>query len=964
MNRVTGLVLLFLMVLSNVFPVTGIVVSDQVPKTVGQIVDRQPLPRTSFFAPTVVRVRDTFLYNTSFGVYVFGPGLALRDWFTFNYTHWSGLIRIERSFFWADIGAGRLRPGPSSLNAVENNLFSVTTIMLRPLVDLPVADITLKAEFFEDSSPKFTVVLQKRPSWDLGDFRIVWILIAPHTYLKTDETRTFDFSASSSLEQRQTTIEIEAGDTNDPRTWQVSHLIHWRDFRQSLPVFVGRIDRAELGLLRQGIVIVFPVNAANIDPTTVGSSTSTTATSFTVSRRTCYANGRYWVFWSNSTSSIVYASSADGIVWTSTTLLLSGTATAHRQFSIHCTGSSVHFVHSRGVQGNDVFYRYGTLVSDGTITWDAWVKVDGLADQRYFLTNDAVTGNIKALRPSSPEFTPTNDTSTEVVIGTTASNCFKIITPLANQTMSGCGDLPSGIGTAGWLLPSDVFRQTPEGDWVNVITLRNRKSEAWSGRLWMRLWAAVGTTLSSPREIVGWLQCFDSDFDGDCFDFTAGNQQVSVSFTFDNQAEVTLLGERFFLELAAEGADDDGATAGFRVRIDDGSSFLKQAVGAFDRPSIVTDSNNIPWIALIADVFGTTSDDDRIYYSYKAADSKGSAWGKRVDTGGRVSGVTGSPFPLTPIIVSIGTGRLYIVYVSTLSLFTVTVSGRLHNGTSWQSQETSLLIAAGSLSTGVGRLSVVGENGRVAIAYKDAIDTDLYVRIRSAAGVWATSLRVATLGTSEYSPSITHNTDGDLHIYYENFTSPAAIWRVSYNSVLATWGSPATPFGTTFTTLRADTVSAAYSLTTDVSSVVWQEASNVRHGFETLIQSTVATDPGSGYCRAGPCLGEPEQPPPPPFVFMIPMLNVPFTRETGLFLGVLLIAGIVLGYGVKSLRSTVTLPSKPEFSRKRVLLLAAIVVASLGLLRAAMIEPRFLIVMGALISGGVAAGIVYLKRRG
>ena len=75
-------------------------------------------------------------------------------------------------------------------------------------------------------------------------------------------------------------------------------------------------------LLRAGfwITLLFPLllpNPASASNVASGLTIST-ATASTHQRKSFYANGRYWVFYSDATN-MVYKTSADGISWSSAT---------------------------------------------------------------------------------------------------------------------------------------------------------------------------------------------------------------------------------------------------------------------------------------------------------------------------------------------------------------------------------------------------------------------------------------------------------------------------------------------------------------------------------------------------------------------------------------------------------------------------------------------------------------------
>jgi hypothetical protein len=88
-------------------------------------------------------------------------------------------------------------------------------------------------------------------------------------------------------------------------------------------------------------------------------------TLYSFQRKTFYANGRFWAFYSNGTN-MVYCTSTDGLTWTSpTTVRFSSLG---YRFSVWFDGTYLHYAYADNSQ---IYYRRGTPNSDGTITWSA-----------------------------------------------------------------------------------------------------------------------------------------------------------------------------------------------------------------------------------------------------------------------------------------------------------------------------------------------------------------------------------------------------------------------------------------------------------------------------------------------------------------------------------------------------------------------------------------------------------------
>jgi hypothetical protein len=105
--------------------------------------------------------------------------------------------------------------------------------------------------------------------------------------------------------------------------------------------------------------------AKPVDPSVVGTSTATSATQYPFQRKSFYANGRYWVFYSDG-ANIVYCTSTDGSTWTSPTTVRA--CSYGQYFSVWFDGTYLHYAYAFS---SSIYYRRGTPNSDGTITWSA-----------------------------------------------------------------------------------------------------------------------------------------------------------------------------------------------------------------------------------------------------------------------------------------------------------------------------------------------------------------------------------------------------------------------------------------------------------------------------------------------------------------------------------------------------------------------------------------------------------------
>jgi len=119
------------------------------------------------------------------------------------------------------------------------------------------------------------------------------------------------------------------------------------------------------------------------DPSTVGTSTTSSAIVETFQRKCFYANGRFWVFYITG-GNAVYRTSLDGITWTDPTTI--GACGDGNRFSVCFDGTYLHY--SRfDLTTYSLYYRRGTPNSDGTITWSAVEQTVHAGSSSDFCTN-------------------------------------------------------------------------------------------------------------------------------------------------------------------------------------------------------------------------------------------------------------------------------------------------------------------------------------------------------------------------------------------------------------------------------------------------------------------------------------------------------------------------------------------------------------------------------------------------
>ncbi len=81
-----------------------------------------------------------------------------------------------------------------------------------------------------------------------------------------------------------------------------------------------------------------------IDPTVIGTSTTSHATNDDYSDHVCQANGLYWFYYGDASNTPVYRTSTNGSTWSSTQNFTSQIATNFAgPFSMYCSGTSVYY---------------------------------------------------------------------------------------------------------------------------------------------------------------------------------------------------------------------------------------------------------------------------------------------------------------------------------------------------------------------------------------------------------------------------------------------------------------------------------------------------------------------------------------------------------------------------------------------------------------------------------------------
>jgi hypothetical protein len=309
-------------------------------------------------------------WNTSFGLYTIDKSFY---WFSFKDRY--GVQQVSKSVFWINTTA---TIDIAKITNIQVTIKNDTTFQVKYSAtykgggldkDTVVGNFTVTFKFYKDVKPKISVQFVKdQTAWSqggLGDFNIVWVILPTKNYLKINETSAVDYTAYASMVKvKETTAKedkkCEIGNSANPLTWTGSWLLTFWDDVEGVSVLYAGLDKV---FGRKGITVVFPVNNGQIDPSVVGTSTTSRATWYPFQRKSFYANGRHWVFYSNGTV-LTYLSSTDGKTW----ILGWGprACTSGEYFSIWFDGTYLHYAYA---YLSSIYYRRGEPRSDGIIDW-------------------------------------------------------------------------------------------------------------------------------------------------------------------------------------------------------------------------------------------------------------------------------------------------------------------------------------------------------------------------------------------------------------------------------------------------------------------------------------------------------------------------------------------------------------------------------------------------------------------
>ena len=188
---------------------------------------------------------------------------------------------------------------------------------------------------------------------------------SPNMKIKVDGTSTLAATLSFSLQNVNNAQLIQ--DPSDPCTISYGGFagFSWCD----APGIISYNQATSL------VTVSLPAGQFSIDPTTIGTSTTNSATQYNFQRKVFFCQTRYWAFYSDG-SNIVWSTSTDGSSWSGpTNVRVGGTGEKFSTWN-DCANSKVYYAYAAST--TTFQHRAGTLNSDGTISWDyAEVSITG-----------------------------------------------------------------------------------------------------------------------------------------------------------------------------------------------------------------------------------------------------------------------------------------------------------------------------------------------------------------------------------------------------------------------------------------------------------------------------------------------------------------------------------------------------------------------------------------------------------
>jgi hypothetical protein len=510
-----------------------------------------------------------------------------------------------------------------------------------------------------------------------------------------------------------------------------------------------------------------------LDPATICTTTTSTATREPFQRLAFYYNGRHWVFVLVN-NNLYWYHSVDGLTWTQGGYITP--LSIGRGFSVWFDGTYVHYCYANESYGGAIYYRRGTPNADGSITWSTATEqtaVVGYSSDAYGNDIDAlvlrslllVSGTRIFRLHRQPIVTP--DYSTYALPSTTAGDKY-IFNPTTSAYYHGTGAWPTTIGGDGnpkgweygeWLDTGEKL-WCLDGRFPVTLRVRNPTTTVFSGYLYVKLWKAPSQDMSGATALTGWVGSTLISFSG------TANEVIERTINLDILLSVgdafAVKDEYFFLEVGWQVAS---GSSGNRVELQLDTTYavirFPEAIPYF--PTIAVDSNGYPWI-------GWRRYNGINYYPLivKAATNDGTFVFR--NSAIRMLSTTAGVWRIVPTPLT--AGKLRVVFTTGINIFS-----QLWDGSTWTEQN----LAGVSLAQGYA-FSVIADGDDTILGYLEVTSNDIKV-VKHTYGVgWGTPVTVQSATTSNSAPVLCLESSGKFkifwagsptadHIYYKTVTN-------------------------------------------------------------------------------------------------------------------------------------------------------------------------------------------------
>jgi RHS repeat-associated protein len=318
-------------------------------------------------SPHLTSTSSAFVYQTAYGIFSFNRSTP----FVFTLNSLSGTELTKGSFFFVQSSVP-LTPGNGNVTVATNCQYRVSYDAL--FGSIVVGSLAFNANFFANVRPKFTATFSPASTWTFGDFHIVWSTVFHSYWAKGLRNGVLNLEAIPHLQRINGTLSTDeisradVGPSADASTWNEWVTTDWGD-SPGASVNAGQVVVGNIS--GRGLEVAFSTNKATIDPTQVATSTATFATGYSTQRKTFNYGGYYFLFWYDG-SNVVYATTQNGITWS--TPFSTGSGLVGYSFDVYNSGSRLALTwldYSTSVGGDGVqhlLFRNGTVIGN-SINW-------------------------------------------------------------------------------------------------------------------------------------------------------------------------------------------------------------------------------------------------------------------------------------------------------------------------------------------------------------------------------------------------------------------------------------------------------------------------------------------------------------------------------------------------------------------------------------------------------------------